>query len=89
MTIIESATPTTVYDAEIAGQDSDDLLSDLDALRANLRREKLSSIPDIDRNTRAIFRRWISSIVTVLELRGVPVPPEPKRKAKADECDTD
>lgn len=88
MTLIESVTHTDAYDAEIASQADDDLIADLDALRANLRRKKLSSIPDIDRNTRAIFRRWIKRIIAVLNARGVTIPPEPV-KAKRDECDGD
>lgn len=89
MTLIESVTLTDAYDAEIASQDDDDLLSDLAAIRANLRRRKLSSIPDIDRNTRTLFRRWIASIVNVLEARGIPVPPEPERKEAVYEPDAD
>jgi hypothetical protein len=82
MNAILSHQPTTAYDAEISGQDTSDLLSDLNALRANLRRKSLSKFPDIDTATRATFRQWEYLILEELAARGVSVP-APKRKRVA------
>jgi len=53
------------YDPDIMQQDSDDLLEDLDAIRANLRRT------DLRNETRISLVLWQHEIIAVLVFRGV------------------
>lgn len=89
MTTITSHHTTSEYDAEIAAQESGDLLDDMDALQANLRRSSFSSIPACDRSCRATFTRWHAAIIKELTRRGFTMQPQPaawnarqRRKAK-------
>jgi len=55
-------------DPELAEQDTEDLLSDLEGVRMNLKR-KLSAIPECEALTRRCFEKWEAAIVRELAYR--------------------
>lgn len=67
---------TGEYDAEIAAQDSDDLLGDMAALQLNLVR-KLSRIPACHATGHATLLKWHTTIIVELIGRGFAMLPQP------------